>query len=183
MKYISLFLLGTTLTGASFGAGQLSRVTVKGNQFVTAEGNPIVFRGLNASGPGKKSGEHQWNKRYFESVRSWGATIMRFPGAPLRMWRGPRARGIPQASRSGHWLGQGIGAVQSSSIGTASGELAEEKYHRGEYQTTRAETNQFWRTMARHYSGNNTVAFFELFNEPALGTKLGDCPWLKNGNK
>ena len=31
--------------------------------------------------------------------------------------------------------------------------------------------------MARHYAGDNTVAFFELFNEPALGDKLGDCSW------
>ena len=34
------------------------------------------------------------------------------------------------------------------------------------YETSRQETYNFWRSMARHYAGHNTVAFFELFNEP-----------------
>jgi hypothetical protein len=37
-----------------------------------------------------------------------------------------------------------------------------------EYATTREETFDFWRTMAVHYKKNNTVAFFELFNEPTF---------------
>jgi hypothetical protein len=33
--------------------------------------------------------------------------------------------------------------------------------------------------MAKHYRGNNTVAFFELFNEPTVNPdlKIGTCTW------
>jgi endoglucanase len=177
LKFIFLFLLCTALPGASFGAGQLSRVTVKGNQFVTADGKSIVFRGLNASGPEKLAREHQWNKRYFDNARSWGATIVRFPVHPSA-WR---AQGKEKYLKL---LDQGVGLAGESGLYViidwhSIGNLAEEKYHRGEYQTTREETIEFWKTMARHYSGDNTVAFFELFNEPALGKKLGDCPWQR----
>ncbi len=58
------------------------------------------------------------------------------------------------------------------------GNLAEEKYHRRDaYRTTKLETIEFWSTMGRHYAADNTVAFFELFNEPALGGPLGDSSW------
>ena len=46
------------------------------------------------------------------------------------------------------------------------------------YETTQKETFEFWRTMAKHYKGNNTVAFFELFNEPTIQNgQLGTCSW------
>jgi endoglucanase len=33
--------------------------------------------------------------------------------------------------------------------------------------------------MAKHFRGNNTIAFFELFNEPTINPelKLGTCIW------
>lgn len=39
-------------------------------------------------------------------------------------------------------------------------------YQSDMYETTQKESFEFWRTMAKHHKGNNTVAFFELFNEP-----------------
>jgi aryl-phospho-beta-D-glucosidase BglC (GH1 family) len=46
------------------------------------------------------------------------------------------------------------------------------------YETTRQETYNFWRAMSRHYAGHNTVAFFELFNEPTTyRDQLGPIAW------
>jgi hypothetical protein len=46
------------------------------------------------------------------------------------------------------------------------------------YNTTPGETYEFWRTMARHFNGNNTVAFYEIFNEPTLyHGQLGSMSW------
>jgi aryl-phospho-beta-D-glucosidase BglC (GH1 family) len=46
------------------------------------------------------------------------------------------------------------------------------------YETTKEETYNFWRTMARHYAGHNTVAFYELFNEPTTyRNQLGPVSW------
>ena len=46
------------------------------------------------------------------------------------------------------------------------------------YITSLSETNNFWRTIANHFSGNNTVAFYELFNEPTTYRgQLGSISW------
>jgi aryl-phospho-beta-D-glucosidase BglC (GH1 family) len=46
------------------------------------------------------------------------------------------------------------------------------------YETSLPETLNFWRTMAAHFNGNHTVAFFELFNEPTLYRgQLGSMTW------
>ncbi|MFZ1085403.1 MAG: cellulase family glycosylhydrolase, partial [Terracidiphilus sp.] len=46
------------------------------------------------------------------------------------------------------------------------------------YETSMPETFNFWRIMAAHFSGNHTVAFFELYNEPTLyGGQLGSMSW------
>ena len=47
-------------------------------------------------------------------------------------------------------------------------DLGMELFQNPMYNTTKQETYQFWRTIAQHFSGNNTVAFYEIFNEPAI---------------
>ena len=65
---------------------ELSQISVKGNQFVTADGKPIVFRGLDTSDPEKLERNGQWNRDYFAVAKSWGANIVRFPVHPAA-WR------------------------------------------------------------------------------------------------
>jgi hypothetical protein len=55
--------------------------------------------------------------------------------------------------------------------------LISELYPPTGYRTTKAETFDFWRTMARHYAKEPAVACFELYNEPALGGAMGTCTW------
>jgi endoglucanase len=46
------------------------------------------------------------------------------------------------------------------------------------YITTPHETYEFWRTIARHFHGHNTVAFYEIFNEPTtFRGQLGSVSW------
>ena len=61
---------------------ELSRISVKGNKFVTVDGKPIVFRGLDTSDPNKLVKDGHWNKEYFQEMKSWGANIARFPVHP-----------------------------------------------------------------------------------------------------
>jgi endoglucanase len=174
LKYSLFFFLCPML---AFGAPDpVSHITVKGNRFVTEDGKPIVFRGLAASDPDKLARGQHWNKQYLEAARSWGANIVRFPVHP-GAWR---SRGRDEYLKL---LDQGVGWAKELGLYViidwhSIGNLAQEKYHkRDAYYTTRLETMEFWSTLARHYSGDNTVAFFELFNEPAVGDKLGDCSW------
>ena len=65
---------------------QLSRIGVKGNQFITADSKPIIFRGLDTSDAEKLERNGHWNKEYLAVAKSWGANIVRFPVHPAA-WR------------------------------------------------------------------------------------------------
>jgi hypothetical protein len=182
-KYIFLWILllvsvaSTAQSSAtsSLPAGKLSQVIVSGNKFM-ADGKVIVFKGLDASDPDKLEKQGHWNKEYFEAVKSWGANIIRFPVHP-NAWRDRGKNeyikllddGVKWATELGLYVN-----IDWHSIGN----LRTEMYQSAMYETTRKETFEFWRTMASHYKGNTTVAFFELFNEPTvINGQLGLCSW------
>jgi endoglucanase len=154
----------------------LSRISVKGNEFVNAEGSTIVFRGLNTSDPDKLVRDGHWNKQYFEEAKSWGANIIRLPVHPAA-WRkyAPKDymaildQGIQWATELQMYV-----IIDWHSIGNLKSEL----FQNPGYETTRKETFEFWRTMAKQYKDNTTVACFELFNEPTVfNGQLGVCSW------
>jgi len=163
------------LVAYSSGQQKLSRVSVKGNQFVVHD-TTIIFHGLNTSDPEKLSRDSHWNKEYFEVIKSWGANLVRFPVHPTT-WRklGKEKylalldEGIKYAGELGMYV-----IVDWHSIGN----LCTEKYQSPMYETTNKETLEFWDVISARYANNTTVAFFELFNEPTvMGGKLGECSW------
>jgi endoglucanase len=155
---------------------KLSQIKVLGNKFVNAEGKTMVFQGLNTSDPDKLEKEGKWEKRHFEEMKSWGANLVRFPVHP-RAWRSRGKdeylklldKGVALAEEQGMYV-----VIDWHSIGN----LKNEMYQSEGYETTKKETFEFWRTMARHFKGNTTVAFFELFNEPTvMNGQIGSCTW------
>jgi len=51
-------------------------------------------------------------------------------------------------------------------------------YQHDMYDTTKKQTFEFWRTIAKRYGNNATVAFYELFNEPTtFKGQLGTNSW------
>jgi hypothetical protein len=184
MNKIVLCCLCIALLSAR-AVAEISQISVRGNHFVTADSKPIIFKGLDTSDPDKLERNGQWNKDYFAVAKSWGANIVRFPVHPAA-WR---IRGkdnyIKLLDQGVSWareLGLYV-IIDWHSMGNLRAELFppgySELYPSALYNTTKKETLDFWSTMARHYAGNSTVAFFELFNEPALGGKLGDCTWTQ----
>ncbi|HEX3890144.1 MAG TPA: glycoside hydrolase family 5 protein [Verrucomicrobiae bacterium] len=177
--------LAVSILSALTGAAELSRVSVQGNHFVTADGKTIVFRGLDTSDPDKLDRNGQWNKHYFEMAKSWGANIVRFPVHPAA-WHihGKKNylklldQGVEWAREEGLYViidWHSMGNLREEKFFSNSSEL----YPPNLYDTTQKETFDFWKTMAKHYRGNNTVAFFELFNEPTVNPELhlGTCTW------
>lgn len=169
----ALFFL---IFSSEFSYSQLSKISVSGNKFVNENGDVMVFRGVNASDPGKLSKDGHWNRRYFEEAKKWGANIIRFPVHPVR-WRSFGKQAYTALLDSGvHWATeQGMYVVLDwHSIGN----LRTGLYQNDMYDTDLKETYQFWREMSKHYKGNTTVAFFELYNEPTLyNGELGTCTW------
>jgi len=154
----------------------LKQVKVKGNRFVISEDKSFIFRGLNASDPDNLMKNEHWNKAYFQEIKNWGANIVRFPIHPTAWRKQGTEKYLKMLDEGVNWATElGIYVIIDwHSIGN----LRTEMYQSEMYETTQKESFEFWRTMAKHYKGNNTVAFFELFNEPTTyNGQLGTCSW------
>ena len=156
----------------------LSRISVKGNQFVDENGKTMVFRGVNTKDPYDLYLSDHWNPEYFGAIKNWGANIVRFPVHP-RAWRelgikeylGLLDQGIKWADSLGIYV-----VMDWHSIGN----LRSEVFFLPGYETTRAETFKFWRVISDRYKNNTTVAFLEFYNEPTtFNGKLGSVSWME----
>ena len=177
IKVLSICILQFTFTPIDAQtANPFSLVTVKGNKFVTADGKTIVFKGLDTSDPDKLATAGHWNKEYFETMKSWGANIVRFPVHPTAWRKRGKDDYIKLLDQGVQWATE-LGLYVIIDWHTI-GNLRTEMYQNAMYETTRKETFEFWRTMAQHYKDNTTVACFELFNEPTIQRgQLGECSW------
>lgn len=178
-RFLSLLFCLILLQSQSLGQqSALPRISVEGNQFVNPKGEKIVFRGLNTSDPDKLAKEGHWNKAYFEEMKRWNANLVRFPIHPTK-WaeRGMEDylklldQGVQWASELGIYV-----ILDWHSIGNLRSQL----YQHPMYETDKKQTFEFWRTIAKHFGDNPTVAFYELFNEPTtFSGQLGTCSWAQ----
>jgi endoglucanase len=156
----------------------IQRVRVSGNKFINEKGDTMIFRGLNTSDPDKLLTEGHWNRAYFNEIKKWGANIVRFPVHPTA-WRRRGEKAYNNILDSGIAFAKQLGLyviIDWHSIGN----LRTEMYQSANYETTKKETFEFWRTMAKKYKEETTVAFFELFNEPTVyNGQLGTCSWTQ----
>jgi len=158
------------------GAKKLPLISVKRNRFVDSQGNIILFRGLSISDPDKIASQGHWNKLLFEKVKEMGTKVVRIPVHPAA-WRGRTpVEYITLLDQAVEWctdLGMYVD-LDWHSIGNLTTGL----YQDPMYDTSLQETYGFWRIMARHYAGHNTVLFYELFNEPTtFRGQLGPVVW------
>ena len=170
----SLIVIALLLTIAAFG--QPDRISVSGNQFVKPDGSTVVFRGYNTSDPAKLETQGKWNAQYFDELQRWGAKIVRFPVHPSRWNELGKSKYLKL-------LDKGIELAEERSMYViidwhSIGNLLEERFYKPSYNTSIAETKDFWKIIARRYGENPTVAFYELFNEPTTQRgELGNAEW------
>jgi endoglucanase len=157
-------------------AKKLPLISVRGNRFVDPQGKPVLFRGLSIADPDKIQQQGHWNRELFVKVKETGAGLVRIPVHPIA-WRertpGEYLTLLDQAVEWCTELGMYI-IVDWHTIGNLKAGLFQDPM----YETSMAETFNFWRTIASHFAGHNTVAFYELFNEPTLySNQLGRMTW------
>jgi endoglucanase len=157
-------------------AKKLSRIKVKANQFVDEKGNVVLFRGLSISDPDKLEHQGHWNSEYFMKVKEMGTMLVRIPVHPVAWKERTPANFLKLLDQAVEWctdLGMYI-IIDWHSIGNLEMEMFQDPM----YNTTKKETYDFWRTIASHFKGNNTVAFYELYNEPTVyRSQLGQVSW------
>ncbi|HVU16694.1 MAG TPA: cellulase family glycosylhydrolase [Candidatus Didemnitutus sp.] len=156
----------------------LPLIVVQGNHFARESGETILFRGVSIADPDKLVGQGRWNRELFVAVKDLGANLVRLPVHPAA-WR---ERGVPGylalLDQAVDWctdLGLYVD-IDWHSIGN----LHSGMFQSPMYDTSQAETFAFWRTIAAHFQGNHTVAFYELFNEPThFNGMLGSMSWTQ----
>ncbi|MGE4287901.1 MAG: glycoside hydrolase family 5 protein [Salinivirgaceae bacterium] len=155
---------------------KLPLVKVEKNKFVNEQGKTLFIKGVSISDPDKIANQGHWNKKYFEVIKDWGIEMVRIPVHPVA-WRERTPIGYMQLlDQAVNWCTElGIYVIIDwHSIGNLKTEL----FQNPMYHTSFSETCMFWRTMAIRYGGHNTVAFYELFNEPTTYRKqLGTISW------
>jgi endoglucanase len=153
-------------------AKNLSRILVKGNAFI----NEVLFRGVAISDPDKIEKQGHWNKQHFEQVKEFGATIVRIPVHPVAWRERTPVKYFELLDQAVAWcteLGMYV-MIDWHTIGNLKMELFQDPM----YNTTQKETYEFWLSIAKHFNGHNTVAFYEIFNEPTTYRgQLGSCSW------
>ena len=155
---------------------KLQLISVKGNKFVDQGGNVILFRGLAISDPDKLEMQGHWSKDHFVKVKEMGATLVRIPVHPAAWRQRTPAEYLKLLDQAVGWcteLDMHV-IIDWHTIGNLETEVFQDPM----YETSKPETYQFWRTMAHHFAGHNTVAFFELFIEPTTyRDQLGPVSW------
>ncbi len=155
---------------------QLPLISVRSNKFVDPDGNVVLFRGLCISDPDKLDMQGHWNRDYFAKIKDLGATLVRIPVHPVAWRERTPAQYFKLLDQAVGWCTelQMHVIIDWHSIGNLETGIFQDPM----YETSKQETFNFWRTMARHYAGHNTVAFFELFNEPTTyRDQLGPVTW------
>ena len=161
---------------SSLDAKKLSLIRVQGNKFVDEKGTTVYFRGVSISDPDKIENQGHWNKHYFEELKKWGVKLVRIPVHPVSWRERTSEKYLALLDQAVGWctdLGIYI-IIDWHSIGNLKTGLFQDPM----YKTSLTETFEFWRAISWHFKGNNTVAFYELFNEPTqfFGT-LGPITW------
>ena len=159
-----------------------SFVRVSKNQFVTDDGKRITFKGVAIAAPSKVVKDGRWNKEHFETIKSWGANLVRIPVHPARLRKHGRENYLKLLDDAVRWCSEleMYVIIDWHSIGN----LRTKKFEAAEYITSERETLEFWDTISKRFAGNPTVAFYEIFNEPTIyngssGAKLGTCSWAQ----
>jgi endoglucanase len=161
--------------GYTVDKDKLPLISVKGNRFVGTDGKTIIFRGLSISDPDKLQMQGHWNKEHFVKVKEMGTTLLRIPVHPVAWRERGGAEYVKLLDQAVQWsteLGMYI-IIDWHSIGN----MTTGVYQDPMYDTTKEETYSFWRAMSRRYNGHHTVAFFELFNEPAAFGRVSWDQW------
>jgi endoglucanase len=151
-------------------------ISVRGTRFVDAKGDTVTFRGIAISDPDKLEAQGHWNKAHFARVKELGANIVRIPIHPIAWRERTPAVYLKLLDQAIVWCTElGLHAmIDWHCIGNLKMGLFQDP----SYNTTEQETYEFWRTIASHFKGHNTPAFYELFNEPTLYSGLlGRMSW------
>jgi endoglucanase len=149
------------------------RLHVDGNSFVDQYGQKVVLRGMASPDPVQQAMRNNpnlsfWNEQYYQAMASWGANIIRVPITPYSIHQYGMNQVLRILDQTIAWAGENrmYVIIDFHSVGW----LADGWFPPGGNETTLGRWTDFWQTISSRYANNDVVAFYELFNEPALNS-------------
>ena len=146
------------------------RLSVVDGMLVDESGRRVTLSGLGLGDLESLKGLGLWNETYFENARSWGAKLVRLPVNPVTF------RSIPEEMLSD--LDDAVRWCENSDLYLIIdfriiGNVPEGLFLWEGTGATWQEIRDFWEAVGERFRDNPTVAFAEIYNEPASLWHMG----------
>ncbi|MGA3056726.1 MAG: glycoside hydrolase family 5 protein [Candidatus Limnocylindrales bacterium] len=148
------------------------RFHVEGPAFKDQSGQKMIFRGMAIPDPVRMRSHDDptlelWNPQFFQAAASWGANIIRVPITPSTVRECGWDQTLTTLDQTIAWAGANkmYVIIDFHSVG-----WFPDPWFPSGNETSVVEWTDFWNTISSRYAGNDVVAFYELFNEPALNS-------------
>lgn len=147
------------------------RLSVSDGKLVDENGARVTMTGLSLAAIRDLKSLGQWNETYFADARSWGAKLVRLPVNPST-YRWDAEQTLRDLDAAATWCeNQDLYLIVDYHI---IGNVPDGIFQFGQYtSTTWQEQYDFWETVGDRFGDNPTVAFAEVYNEPASMDWLG----------
>lgn len=159
------------------------KISVSGNKLVNEAGDQVVLHGVSHFDPtwqamGEDPDVGVWDESIFNLMQNWNVQLVRLPIHPAVWRRYGAAQVFAVIDQAIAWCAERemYAIIDFHSIGFPPDNdyMSAPDIVFGElYETTAAEITDFWNQVSARYDNNPTVAFYELFNEPARDSALG----------
>jgi hypothetical protein len=154
-------------------SSSLDQLQVVGNKIVNENGEVVVLRGYGINDPillsdGRFEEDPNWTVALFREVHDWGATIVRLPIHPPN-FKKDEAEALEILDQAIQWADMNdlYVIIDYHAFAFPPREFLAKLCYETCTAATMADTIHFWQVVSERYAGNNTVAFYEIFNEPA----------------
>jgi len=171
----------------------LTKLTIAGNKLVNEQGQQVRLKGLNPIDPvihkyRGDSGSPDWHKNFFDTMRTWGANVIRLSVHPAVWQYHGDTDTFAALDEALSWCKDNdmYAIIDFHSIGFPTREVYKDDIdstYGNKYQTTSVNVKIFWQRISERYRGQEVVAAYELFNEPTIspngGAAGGPAEWLE----
>jgi endoglucanase len=155
------------------GPAPRGRLRVSQGKILDGDGRPAVLHGLSLGAIYSVKALGRWNETYFANARAWGAEMVRVPVFPFTFQydREQTLRDLDDAmtwcERQNLYL-----IIDYHMIGNATRSLCLCEEH-----VTWDDFADFWGTVAARYADRPTLAFADIYTEPASLDLLAGWEW------
>jgi endoglucanase len=144
---------------------------VAGGMLVDASGRRVTLSGLSLGSIRDLKAHGQWGEAYFEKAAEWCAKLVRMPVNPPSYKTNPELT-LADLDDAARWCEKlGLYLVVDYHI---IGNVPEDLFLYGHFNGSTWEAlHDFWEVVGARFADNPTVAFAEIYNEPAAVAHLG----------